>query len=428
MASFWFEIFALLFLLIFRTFLSASELSLTTVNRIRVMQKADEGMGRAKMVFKLIGESSKFLSALLFLALLSDTAAAAIATVLVGRYLPYGAAIATGGVTLILFIYAEMIPKTYAINNSEKVAYLVVRPVSWLTRVIYPLTYIFIKIANITTKALGGRIKKEGPFLSEEEIKAIVTVGEEEGVIEEEEKEMIYSIFEFSDTVVREVMIPRVDMHAVAALTPLKEVMDLIIKVGHSRIPVYQKNIDNIIGIIYAKDLLIYLNKPHDSHQSADAKVTELMRQAYFVPESKHVSELLKEMQKKKSHMAIVLDEYGGTAGLITIEDILEEIVGEIFDEYDLEEAMIEPLGDNRYRLDARAYLDEVGELLSTKSPDDVGDTIGGLVYNLVGHTPTNGEEVNFQNLDFTVEKVVGRRILKIIVAKKEEPDEEEAT
>lgn len=421
MASFWLELLGLVFLLIFRIFLSASELSLTTVNRIRLIHQADDGIYNARLVIKLMGESNKFLSALLFLTLLADTATAAIATILVGRYLPYGAAIATGGVTLVLFIYAEMIPKTYALNNSEKVALLVVRPVSWLTHVVYPLTYIFIKIANVTTKILGGKTKKEGPFLNEEEIKAIVTVGEEEGVIEEEEKEMIHSIFEFSDTVVREVMIPRVDMHAVESLTPLNDVMDLIIKVGHSRIPVFKKNVDNVVGIIYAKDLLIHLNKPRGSQKDTKAKVTDLMRQAYFVPESKHVSALLKEMQKKKSHMAIVLDEYGGTAGLITIEDILEEIVGEIFDEYDLEEAMVEPLTESSYRLDARANLDEVSELLNVKFPDEVGDTIGGLVYNLVGHTPANGEEVSFRNLNFQVEKVVGRRILKIVVVKKEE-------
>lgn len=422
--SIWLRIIGLIILFVFRIFLAAAELSLSAVNRIRIMQQADEGVKKAQLLLDLLNRPNQFLSALLFLTLLADTGAAAIATTLAVRFLPFGAAIATGLVTLMLFIYAEMIPKTFALNNPERVALGVIRPVAWLTRAIYPLTYIFIQVANLFIRLLGGKITREGPFLTEEEIKTMVTVGEEAGVIEEEEKEMIHSIFEFGDTVVREVMVPRVDIVAVESKDSLEEVLDVIIKEGHSRIPVYEESIDNIIGIVYARDLLIQLNKIKQSKIKANSQLKKLLRPAYYIPESKRVSELLKELQRKKIHMAIVLDEYGGTAGLVTIEDLLEEIVGEIFDEYDLEEAMVEPIGEDSYRLDARAYLDEVGEMLGVEFPEEVGDTIGGLVYNLVGHIPATGDKVKFRNLEFTVEKVVGRRILKIVVTRTE-PEEE---
>jgi len=229
---------------------------------------------------------------------------------------------------------------------------------------------------------------------------------------------MIHSIFEFGDTIVREVMVPRPDMVAVESKATVEEVLDLIIKVGHSRVPVYEDGIDNVVGLVYAKDLLIYLNKAKPGQTAAVLK--KLMRAAYFVPETKRVSELLKEMQQKKTHMAIVLDEYGGTAGLVTIEDLLEEIVGEIFDEYDLEEAMVEILSDDSYRIDGRAPMDEVRELLGVDLPEYGGETIGGFVYDLVGHIPVPGEVVEYDSLRFEVEKVTGRRISKIIIVRKE--------
>ncbi len=415
------RVLGLIVLLFFRVFLSAAEISLSAVNKIRIIQKADEGNRSAILLLKLLEQSNKFLATLLFLTLLADTGAAALATTLAADYLPYGAAIATGAVTLVFFVYAEMIPKTYALNNTVRIALLVVKPVSILTILVYPLTYAFIKMANLFIKIFGGKVKKEGPFLTEEEIKTIVTVGEEEGVIEEEEKEMIHSIFEFGDTVVREVMTPRVDIVAVKTSDSLEDVTEKVIREGHSRIPIYEESMDNIVGFIYAKDLLIKQKRSERKEDDGKSGLKKMLRPAYFIPESKKVSELLKELQEKKIHMAIVLDEFGGTAGLVTIEDLLEEIVGEIFDEYDLEEALVEPINEHSYRIDARAYLDEVGELLGVEFPEDVGDTLGGLIYNLVGHIPSMGERVRFRNLDFFVEKVVGRRILKIIVTEDDE-------
>lgn len=409
------SVMAVLFVL--RFFLGGAEMSLSAANRIRLMQKADEGQKGAKLALDLTQKSGEFLPVILLLMLVADTGMASIATVLAARFLPLGPAIATAAVTLTIFIYAEMIPKTLAINNPERGALLVAGPVKLLTKVFYPLAYIFIRIANLFVRILGGTTARR-PFITEEEIKMMVSVGAEEAAIEEEEKEMIHSIFEFGDTIVREVMIPRPDMLVVESKATVEEVLDLIIKVGHSRIPVYEESIDNVIGLIYAKDLLIYLNRAKPGQAAAVLK--KLMRPAYFVPETKKVSELLKEMQLKKSHMAIVLDEYGGTAGLVTIEDLLEEIVGEIFDEYDLEEAMVEVLADNVYRIDGRAAMDEVSELLGVDLPEYGGETIAGFVYDLVGHIPLPGEVVEFGNLRFEVDKVVGRRISKILVVKSE--------
>ncbi len=411
-------------LFVFRIFLGAAELSLSSASRIRLMQKADEGVKRAQETLELTKKTNEFLPVILLLTLLADTGMASIAAILAAQVIPAGPAIATGAVTLALFVYAEMVPKTFAVNNPERVALLVVRPVVWLTRVVYPLAYIFILISNFFVKLFGGKIGRR-PFVTEEEIKLMVNVGVEEAEIEEEEKEMIHSIFEFGDTIVREVMVPRPDMIAVENSATIEEVLDLIIKGGHSRIPMYEDSIDNVIGLVYAKDLLIYLNKARPGKKATVLK--QMMRSPYFVPETKKVSELLKEMQLKKMHMAVVLDEYGGTAGLVTIEDLLEEIVGEIFDEYDLEEAMVEVLSSDSYRLDARASMDEARELLGVDLPEYGGETIGGFVYDLIGHSPVAGEVVKYNNLRFEVEKVVGRRITKILVIKEEEPQVEKS-
>jgi putative hemolysin len=421
---YWLSFGSLFIILLFRVFLAAAELSLSSVSRIRLMQKADEGVKAAQLALDLTQKASQFLPVILLLTQLVDTVIPAIAVILAVNLIgPLGPAVAAGVVTLVVFIWAEMVPKTIAVNNPERVALVVVRPVIWLTRVLYPLAFVFIRIANFFVTLFGGTVTRR-PFVTEEEIKMMVSVGADEAAIEEEEKEMIHSIFEFSDTLVREVMVPRPDMKVVNSNASIEEVLEQIIKAGHSRIPVYSESIDNVVGLIYAKDLLVYVNRARPA--KGEVVLQKMMRPAYFVPETKRVSELLKEMQQKKTHMAVVLDEYGGTAGLVTIEDLLEEIVGEIFDEYDLEEAMVEVISASSYRIDGRAPMDEAREVLGVDLPEYGGETIGGFVYNLVGHIPVRGEVVEYNSLRFEVEKVVGRRISKIIVVKKETPPEPE--
>jgi len=426
-------------LLVLSAFSSASETALASVSHIRVKRMLEEKTKGAETLNNLLAHPSRFLAAILILNNLVNIAAASLATVLAVRYFEYLGlrlyagyitGISTGIVTFLVLVYGEITPKTYAAQNAEKVSLLVARPVSFLVTILFPVARVFIAIANFFTKLLGGKTMREGPFLTEEEMKTMVTVGEEEGVIEEEEKEMIHSIFEFGDTIVKEVMVPRMDMVCVENTASAEDVLGIITKEGFSRIPVYEESIDNIIGIVYAKDLLMV---DKSGKEKMTISVKTLMRPAYYIPETKKVNELLRELQKKRQHMAIVVDEYGGTAGLVTIEDLLEEIVGEIFDEYDLEEVLIEEVDENNVRVDARVNLDKINEFLEMALPEEYEfETIGGFVYSLVGKIPMAGEKIEYDNLIFTVEKLVGRRISKILITKKpsdneaDEPTEEE--
>jgi CBS domain containing-hemolysin-like protein len=331
-----------------------------------------------------------------------------------------GVAIAALVMTLITFIFAEVAPKTYAVQHTDRAALAIAPVVYVLTRlpVLGPLTRLLIAIGNVVTPGKG---LKSGPFVSEDEIKAMVDEAERDEVIEEEEREMIHSVFEFGDTILREVMVPRPDMVAVPRETSLQEVLELILRTGYSRIPVYDGTIDEVGGLAYAKDVLRRL---HDGQ--ADKPLADILRPAQFMPESMRAAEGLREMRKRKSHMVIVIDEYGGTSGLVTLEDLLEEIVGEIADEYDREEPNVEPLPDGDYRVNARLDVDEVNELLDVELPSTEWDSIGGLLFNLVGGVPREGQEVEFQGLRLRAERVQGRRIGRVRIHRLPPPEEAE--
>jgi CBS domain containing-hemolysin-like protein len=264
---------------------------------------------------------------------------------------------------------------------------------------------------------LPGQGLKEGPFVSEEELLAMADVAADEQVIEREERTLIRQVIEFGDTVVREVMVPRTDMLAVEGGARVSDAVELVINSGKSRIPVFEQGIDDVIGIVYARDLL-----KAEREGKGDEPVRTLAREAHFVPETKRVAELMREMQKQKFHIAIVVDEYGGTAGLVTLEDLLEELVGEIVDEYDVEDAKWERLANGDYRVDARMPLDEVNELLAADLPDGDWDTIGGLLYSELGHVPLEGESVQVDGRRLTAEKVDGRRIERVRISPQVEP------
>jgi len=410
-------------LLVVAAFLSAAEISLVSVNRFRVRSLREEGNRRAEKLDKLLAHPNRFLSTILMLTLLVQVGASAIATGLALKFgLPVATAIATGVMTFLIFIFSEMAPKTYATNNPERVAMGVAPLVNILSNIFYPLVRVLILISNGVIRIFGGKTIKEGPFVTEGDIKALVSAAEEQDVIAEEEKKLIHSIFEFGDTLVREVMIPRTDMIMLDEESNLEEALEIILSSGFSRIPVYKKDFDHIIGVLYAKDLLPYLKRGE-----SDVRPRDFLREAYFVPETKRVSELLTELRTLTIHMAIVLDEYGGTAGLVTIEDMLEEIVGEIFDEYDSAMELYESLGNGRYTFDARISIDDLNELLCTDLPAHEWDTLGGLMYNLMGKIPKQGEAVEFEGLRLTAQKVVGRRIYKVLleVLEQEECDGE---
>ena len=313
--------------------------------------------------------------------------------------------------TLAIFVLAEIVPRMYAVQHPEPAALATAGTVFVLGKVLGPVGLLFLLVANALMALLPGRAMAKGPFIAEEELREAGAGEENEGEIEEEERELIDSIFEFGDTVVREVMVPRPDMVTIPAGTAADDALETSLKAGYSRIPIYEGDSDNITGVLYAKDLMRRIHESHDR-----PLVSELARQASFVPEQKKVAELLREMQQQHVHMAVVIDEYGGTAGLVTIEDLIEEIVGEIVDEYDHEEPLVEPIDDNTIRVDGKTPIDEVNELLGTELPHEEWDTVGGLVFDLTGRVPQPGETVRYDSTEFRTERVTGRRIRKVVI------------
>jgi CBS domain containing-hemolysin-like protein len=325
----------------------------------------------------------------------------------------WGGVVSTIALALIVLIFCEITPKTAAVQAPERWAKRLVGPVETLSALLLPINRLLIAVTTGIVRLIGGQPVKHGPFVTEEELRLLVEVGEEEGVLEEDEREMIHNVFELADTAVREIMVPRIDMVTIEADDTIEEAMRLIVQGGQSRIPVMEESIDNIIGVLYAKDLLRVVA----SHQSPPT-VKGLVRPAYFVPESKRLDDLLRELQQQRVHIAIVVDEYGSVAGLVTIEDVVEEIIGDIQDEYDREEQLIEQVGENEFIVDAKISLDEFNELLDMKLTSEEYETLGGFMFAQLDKIPTVGDVVRHQNLTMTVLGTKGRRITKVRVVR----------
>ncbi len=408
------EIVSLALLFLLSAFFSGSETAYLSVSRAKIQKLAKDGDPRAKILLYLIEHPNRVIATILVGNNLVNITAASLATSLaIEAFGNKGIGIATGIVTLIVLLFGEITPKSYSATNAEKVALFVARPIYLLMKLLAPLVLLLSKFAKLLVKSFGGEVKL-GPFITEEELKMLVEVGEEVGAIEKEEKEMISGIFEFGDTDVREIMVPRIDMKCISADENIETARKLILETGHSRIPVYEGSIDNIIGILYAKDLLKYLNS-----KAKPKSLREIIRPAYFVPETKKLDDLLREFQQNRVQIAIVVDEYGGTAGMVTLEDILEEIVGEIKDEYDVaEEEPLEWIDENQAIVDARMSIHDVNEALDINLPEEEFDTIGGLVFNTIGRIPSPGDEVEIDGVKLKVERMRGRRIMKVRVVR----------
>ncbi len=425
------ELLLLAILIGLNAFFAASEIAVISVPKLRLRQLIEGGNQTAAILYRLADDSSRFLATIqigvtLMGFLASATAAVslsgglttALMSLAIEPHTAQGIAVAliTSVLAIVTLVLGELAPKSIALAHSERIALWVARPVDFLARLASPLVRLLVWLTNLVARPLGGQPRRGLPIVTEEEIKTLVDAGEEGGVLEENEKEMIYSIFEFGETLAREVMVSRVDIVALDADTPLLDAMDVVIQHNHSRVPVYQSTIDNVIGILYAKDLLKVMREK-GREAANQIRLPNIVRPATFTPESKKVDELFKEMQKRRIHMAIVIDEYGGTAGLVTIEDILEEIVGEIQDEYDQgEEPMIQPGAENEWLIDARTNLSNINELLNAHIPVDESDTLGGFIYSALGKVPLPGDEVHHENLLFKVMNVAGRRIGKVRV------------
>jgi CBS domain containing-hemolysin-like protein len=407
-------------LIAFGSVLAVAESSLTRMTRVRAIALREEGRRNAAILEQIENDPPRYLNSVYLAVMVVQNGSAILVAILAEReFGGLGVALLSVGFTLAYFVIVEAMSKTFGVLHSDRAA-LALAPLVWgLGRLLALPTRLLIGLANVL---LPGRGLKQGPFVSEEDIRSMAEVGHEEGAIEEEEKELIHSIFEFGDTLVREVMVPRPDMACVPMEADLKAVLDLILKRGYSRIPAYREELDNIVGVVYAKDVLRHLHAGKE-HVPLD----KIMREPFFVPETKRVSELLRDMQRRRVHIAIVTDEYGSVAGLVTIEDLLEEIVGEIADEYDREEPQLEPVDETTYRVNGRLSIDDVNDLLDVNLPHDEWDTVAGLMYGLLGSVPTQGETVSFNDLTFTAEKVQGRRIAKVLITRKPEPQREPA-
>ncbi|MBI2238255.1 MAG: HlyC/CorC family transporter [Actinobacteria bacterium] len=414
----WLQLAVIVLLIVAVGLLGASEVTITRVNRVRAYRFREEKRRGAASLVKMAENPAPYLNVVLLLTLLATIGGTTIATSLAVRKLHgAGEIVATAVMTVLLFVFADVTPKTFAIQHTDRVALRLAPMLVALGRLVAPVATGLVKLANVI---MPGRGLPQGPFVTEHEIRALAEVASEEEQIEEEEKELIHSIFEFGDTIVREVMVPRPDIVAIENDESLRDVQALVLRHGYSRIPVYRDDLDNVVGLVYAKDVLKAL------HQGKhDMPLGDVVRQAHFVPESKKVAEMLREMQRQKFHIAMVTDEYGSVSGLVTLEDLLEELVGEITDEYDREEPEMVAVGEGVYRVDGKVSIDEVNDLLDVELPDEEWDTVGGLMLGLLGQIPSEGQEVTFQNLTFKAERVQGRRIAKVLItrAEQEEPD-----
>ena len=421
------EVVMLLVLMLINSFFAMGRSALINVRKARLRQLVEEGVKSARAAEHLAEDASRLLATTqLGMMLTSFFGGAVVAVVsappLADMLRPWlGGASYTIAFALVVFVaamamllFGELVPQTIALQYSERLALLLARPLAVISVLAMPLVHLMVWLSNSVSRLFGAHTWGDLPLVTEEEIKTLVDAGEEEGVIQEDEKEMIYSIFELGDTLAREVMVPRIDVVALDVTTPMLEALDLIRESGYSRIPAYVETIDNVEGVLYAKDLLPYLREGR-----TDVPLKSILRKAYFIPETKRASDLLPDLQQRRVHMAIVVDEYGGVAGLVTIEDLLEEIVGEIQDEYDFEEPVFELVNEHEYIFDARMDLDDLNRLMDVELPTEDNDTLGGFIYTELGRVPVVGNQVTFDDLEFTVESVAGRRIKKVRVRRR---------
>jgi putative hemolysin len=389
--------------LVIAAFAAAAETSLTSVSRIRMRSLAEDGNKRARTVTRLHADPNGYLSTILSLNTVAVIVVSTATALLISNYLQkIPQAVGTVVLSVIVLIFCEIAPKSLALRFNERFALVLAGPVQALTRLLRPLVGGLSLMSRLIVRAATRGHTVRGPFVTEEELKLLLYVGEQEGIVEQEEREMIHGILEMTDKTVREVMVPRVDVVAVEATDSIADVIKVIIEYGYSRIPIYEDNVDNIVGVVYAKDLL-----RHGVIGDDQRPLKAIAREPYYTPEAKHVGELLREMKVRKVHIAVVVDEHGGTAGIVTFEDLIEEIVGPIRDEYDMREVEeLQIVSDHEVVVSARFPVDDLKEELDLEVPDVEADTVGGLVYERLGEIPKVGATIQLGNATLTVESI----------------------
>jgi len=413
------QLVALIILVLLSAFFSSAETSLTTVNRVRLKTLADEGNRRAKTALEVLDKYGKMLSAILIGNNIVNLSASALATTL-AIHIHFTVGIATAILTVVILIFGEIVPKNMAMINSEKMALLYASLISGFMKLLTPVIFVIDSLAKGIMKLFRVDGDKK-TAMTENELRTYVEVGHEDGVIESEEREMIYNVFDFGDAVAKDVMIPRIDMVTVDKEATYEEVMEVFKDCMYTRIPVFEEDKDNIIGLINIKDFILVEDKEH-------FRISDILRQAYYTYEFKKTADLLVEMRQKCFNVAFVLNEYGGTAGMITLEDLLEEIVGEIRDEYDSdEEQLIQKMQDRTYLVEGSMKLSDINDELGTDLKSEDYDSIGGLIIEHLDRVPEDGAQiVTDQGIRLQVQGVSQNRILKVIMELPEEKAPEE--
>lgn len=423
------DIIIILLLILINAFFSAAELAIFALSKAKLSHEADEGDEKAKVLLKVLSEPNKFLATIQVGITLSGFLASAIATASISTYLgkylkllnvPGSGQIAILIVTFFLsyftLVFGELIPKRIALSHAESLSRTSIKPIMIVANLTLPFVNFLSLSTNFFVKIFHINVNREssGDKMSEEELRVMIDVGEEKGVINKTEKEMIDGIFDFDDTLVKEIMTPRTNVFAVDVNTPPEEIMDRITEEHYSRIPVYQDDTDNIIGILYVKDLFPYIK----NNQLSKVNIRNIMRAPYFVPETKNTDTLFKELQSTKNHVAILIDEYGGFSGIVTIEDLIEEVMGNIFDEYDESDEAIKKVDNNTYVVSGLCSIDDFNEKFEMELPSENIDTIGGFVMNLLGSIPKDDfdKTIQYKNITFKIEKVAEKRIEKLKV------------
>ncbi len=405
-----FGLLAFSFLLMF--FVALAEVSLATISRAHVRKLSEKGVSSAQRVDALLTDAQRFLSGVIVLKTIAITIAAATITWIVlwmgGGGWAFAGALLVGGLAL---LFLQIVGRALAVQHPLDTALRVVSPLRWLIFLVSPVVWLIMRIARLL--GVADEQSERNIFLSEDGLRLLLNMGDGERLIEEDERELIDSIFRFSETTVGEVMVPRVDVVALPKDTPLMEALDVIVSAGHSRIPLYDDTIDRIVGVLYAKDLLTCFRDGR-----TDITVDEIMRPPYFVPETAMVDDLLADLQQKRTHLAIVVDEYGGTAGIVTIEDLLEEIVGEIQDEYDSEPPMIQPREDGRFIVNGRMDVDDLNRELDVHLPadDETYNTLAGVIYAHLQRVPEPGDAFDLDGVHIEVMKVNDNRIEEVLL------------
>lgn len=405
--------------IIFVALLSSSEVAFISLNRIRLRNLIEKGNAKAKIAQKIRDEHDRLFSAVILsgnlFTILATSVGTAIAISLLGKDI--GVVIATIAMTILTVVFGELAPKTFAVTHAEKIALAMARPMEIYIKIISPLVTVFNKMSNAIIRLFGGEVLPAPQLMTEDEMKAMIKIGEEEGAIEKEEQEMLHNVFAFGDKKVTEAMVPRTEMVVIAKDAVVADALSLVSEEGYSRYPVINETVDNVTGLLYIKDIVRKMAKEEVPHNTA---IKNFIRDAYYIPESKMVTTLLDDMQKNKFQIAIVVDEHGGTAGLITLEDIVEEIVGGLQDEFEAIEAEkeVEILDERTFVVTGSTGIDEINELINVELESEEFHTIGGFLFGLFGHLPKVGEQLKYHNLRFLILEMEGKKIDKLKITR----------